>query len=152
MPTSEPPKPATIAGKAAQPVTMGLPLRAVLMTAGLALLAGFFMPWVHISGVAAVSGLGLMGSQGEAVEMIAGAHRFLLFAVPVFGVLLIAAAVTAHRAGRWVALVAGVTVIGGGLLTLIMMFFRTTGAGMWVVIFGALAALCAGLLTLQRSR
>jgi hypothetical protein len=150
MPTPEPSHgPATIVRKPEPPVRTNLLIRVAFTAAGLALLAGFFLPWVRVAGVAAISGLGLMGSEGAAVEVVAGSHRFLLFAVPLFGVLLMAAGVTGHRAGRWVAVTAGVVVIGGGIATLVVMFFRTTGSGMWLVLFGALAALVTGLLTIQ---
>lgn len=143
-PAAPAPAPRRIASTAAG----SLAARAGLVVAGLCMVAGFFMPWLKLGGLASISGFGLMSTEGEVVELLSGFNRFLLFAVPTLGVLLIAGGVTGHRAAAWLALVTGAVVIGDGLVTLMVLFLSTTGSGMWLVILGAFVALAIGLLTL----
>jgi hypothetical protein len=42
----------------------------VLIASGIALVIGFFMPWLTLSGLASISGFGLMIADGQAVEMV----------------------------------------------------------------------------------
>lgn len=127
-------------------------MRGLLILAGAGLIVGFFMPWLTIGTLASISGLGLMVADGEAVAMISGSHRVLLFAVPLLGAGLIFGGITGHRAAAWLALITGVVVVGDGLLTLIRLFFDTTGAGMWLVILCSLTSLGLGLLAVGRKR
>ena len=126
--------------------------RGSLILAGLALGLGFFLPWLRLAGLASISGFGLMVTDGQAVEMISGPHRLLLFAVPLFGVARVIGGITGHRIAAWLALAAGVIVVGDGLVTLVMLFLNTTGIGMWLVIGGSLMALVTGLLTVGPRR
>jgi hypothetical protein len=126
--------------------------RIALGAAGLGLLVGFFMPWLKLGAAMTVSGFGLMLSAGEVVEALTGPHRMLLFAIPMFGLALLGAAVFAPRFAGWVGLVAGTLIIVYGLVTVISVFLAATGAGMWIVVFASLGALVAGVLGLARSK
>jgi hypothetical protein len=126
--------------------------RLLLMAAGLGFLVGFFMPWVTLGSAAQVSGLGLMSSQGELIDLFTGPYRFLLFSVPVLGTALLIAAVSGRRVAVWLALFTGTLTVLGGLYTVIRMFLSATGLGMWMVVISALISLAIGLLTIGRSR
>ncbi|MFI5307144.1 MAG: hypothetical protein ACHQ53_07325 [Polyangiales bacterium] len=125
--------------------------RALLIAAGLGLVIGFLLPWFSIGGAASISGLGLLVMRGEVVEMMTGPHRVLLFAVPLLGAALLVAGFMGHRIALWIALSAGIVVIGGGVYTLIRLFFDATGMGMWIVVVSALLSLSVALLTLGRT-
>ncbi len=124
--------------------------RVLLGAAGLGLVLGFFLPWVSIGGAAAISGLGLLVTQGELVDLITGPYRILLFAVPLLGSGLLVGALSGHRITVWLALAAGIAVLSGGLYTVIRLFLSSTGLGMWVVVASALISLAVGLLTMGR--
>ena len=122
--------------------------RALLALAGIGFLVGFFLPWFRLGTTASVSGLGLLVTDGEIVELVTGPDRILLFAVPLLGVGVTVGAIAGHRIGVWLALIAGVLVLGGGLYTLINLFVSTTGPGMWLVVASALTSLVVGVLAL----
>jgi hypothetical protein len=126
--------------------------RGLLGLAGLGLLVGFFMPWLVLGHVAALSGFSLMVTRGEVVEMISGSHRVMLFAVPLLGVVLLAGAFFGHRSMVWIGTISGVCLLVFGLFTLISLFFATTGLGMWVVVFSAFLALGVGLVGIGKRR
>ncbi|HPG26689.1 MAG: hypothetical protein H6748_07335 [Spirochaetaceae bacterium] len=130
-------------------------LRAALMVAGLGLLLGFFLPWLHLGTMASMSGFSLMVTGGDAVEAISGPHRALLLLVPMGGAVLCAAAVYAGRVGRvaaWAALLTGAAVTAAGLLAPLLVFLDTTGSGMWTVALSALLALAVGLFSVMHER
>jgi hypothetical protein len=124
--------------------------RVLLGAAGAGLLLGFFLPWVTLGRAAAVSGFGLLLTQGELVELLTGPYRMLLLAVPLLGAGLCVGALTGHRVATWLALLTALLVLGGGLYTLVRLFLSSTGLGMWIVVGSALLALAVGLLTLGR--
>jgi hypothetical protein len=127
-----------------------LVMRILLGACGVALIAGFFMRWLTLGDMVSVSGFSLIVTQGEMVSLLSGSHRFLLFAVPVFGILLVVAGAIGHRFGLWVALVTGVTVLGFGAFTLIRLFIESTGAGLWIVVGASLLALSLSLIGIGR--
>jgi hypothetical protein len=126
-------------------------MRVLLGGCGVALVGGFFMRWLTLGDMVSVSGFTLIVTEGEMVSLLSGSHRFLLFAVPVFGILLVVAGVFGHRFGLWVALVTGVTVLGFGAFTLIRLFVESTGAGLWIVVGASLLALALSLIGIGRS-
>lgn len=120
--------------------------RVALGLSGLGLFVGFFLPWVRFGKMVSASGFGLMVSQGEIVQVLSGPARTLLLAVPVLGAMLLFGAATGHAASLWVALFAGVLVIGYGLFMLVTLFLQTTGLGLWVVVACAFLSLIMALL------
>jgi hypothetical protein len=125
-------------------------LRGIFGACGVALLAGFFMPWFLAGALLSLSGFALMFSSGQMVGMFAGASRFLLIAVPVLGVLLVAGSILAHRITTWIAVVGSALILTYGFYSLIRVFISTTGLGMWLVIGSSLLGLCFGLIHLGR--
>lgn len=96
--------------------------------------------------VVVVSGFSLVTSSGQAVDILSGPHRALLFMVPLSAIALMGSAMSGHRFTAWVAILTGGVLISYGFYTLIRLFFATTGMGMWVVAVSALVALGAGLV------
>jgi hypothetical protein len=129
-----------------------LTARVLLISAGLGFVIGFFMPWFTVGTAVSMSGLGLLLTQGEVVELVTGPHRILLVAVPLLGAGLIVAGFVGHKSAIWLALVTGGLVILGGAYTLLRLFFDTTGTGMWLVVASALLSLAVALLSLGRAR
>ena len=126
--------------------------RILCAVAGLGILVGFFLPWVVLGRLAAVSGFGLVLTSGELVDMIAGWHRLMLFAVPVLGAALLASAIFRPGIVTWVAALSGLSLLLFGLVTLVSLFVSTTGAGMWVVVGSCLLALSVGLINVGSQR
>ena len=131
---------------------MGQLLRALVFVSGLGLLVGFFLPWLRFGEFAAVSGLSLMVSSGQAVDALAGPARGLLVLIPASGAALIAASVFGPRLAVLAALVGGIVVLGFGFFTLARVFFETMGVGMWIVVASAVLAAGAGVAGFARSR
>lgn len=131
---------------------VGQLLRALVFISGLGLLVGFFLPWLRFGEFAAVSGLSLMVSSGQAVDALAGPARGLLVLIPVSGAALIAASVFGPRLAVLAALVGGIVVLAFGFFTLARVFLETMGGGMWVVVASALLAAGAGVAGVARSR
>lgn len=75
----------------------------------------------------------------------------MLFAVPVFGLLLVIGAAIGHRLTLWAALAIGLCVLGFGMYTVIRLFLQTTGFGMWLVVGSSLLALGLALIGIGRS-
>lgn len=124
--------------------------RVLLVCAGAGFVVGFFLPWFNLGG-AAFSGLNLLVLQGQVVEFVTAPQRILMFSVPMFGAALAVTGFIGHRIALWLALGAAVVVVGGGMYTLVKLFFGATGMGMWIVVGSALMALAVALLTLGRS-
>lgn len=127
-------------------------LRVVVFLAGIGLLVGFFMPWLRFGQFAAVSGLSLMVSSGEAVDALAGPSRGMLILIPASGAALLGASVFGPRVAGMAALGTGIAILGLGLFTLARLFLETMGSGMLVVVGSALLAVGAGVAGLARSR
>lgn len=127
-------------------------LRAAALLAGLGLLVGFFLPWLRFGEFAAVSGLSLMVTSGAAVDALAGPASGLLILIPVCGAGLIACSVFGPRTAVIASLVAGLAILGFGLITLARVFLQTMGTGMWTVTLSALLAVGAGIVGILRQR
>jgi hypothetical protein len=120
--------------------------RGLLGVSGLGLLIGFFLPWIRFGNMVVLSGFSLWASSGEAVDVISGPRRMLLFMVPLAALALLACAFTGHRVSIWVALLSSIVLLGYGAFTLVRLFLETTGIGMWLVVFSALIAFGVGLV------
>lgn len=120
--------------------------RVLLGLAGFGLLVGFFMPWVRFGNMVVLSGFSLSASSGDAVEVLSGSGRALLFMVPLSAVALIVCAYTGHRIWVWVALLTSAVLLSYGAFTVVRLFLQSTGAGMWLVVGCALLAFAIGLI------
>jgi hypothetical protein len=125
--------------------------RALFGGCGLALLAGFFMPWFKVGALLSVSGIGLLLSSGEMVGMLSGSNRFLLVVVPLLGAVLLGGSILGNRFTRFAAVAGSGLFLLGGFLITIRLFLSSTGSGMWLVLFAALLALAVGMLSIGRS-
>jgi hypothetical protein len=126
--------------------------RSLLAVAGMVLLIGFFMPWLQLGSMMQLSGFTLWTASGEAVEVISGPRRVLLFMVPLSGVALIAAAYVGHRVSVWTALVASALLLAYGGYTIVRLFLESTGLGMWMVVGAAMLAFAVALIGLGSSK
>jgi hypothetical protein len=126
-------------------------MRLMLALCGAGLVTGFFLRWMTIGQILSVSGFTLMITQGEAVTLLSGGNRWLLFVVPACGVLLLLGAFTGRRFALWAGLLAGLSVLGFGFYAVVRMFFQTTGLGMWVVVASAFLSFGFSLIGLARS-
>lgn len=136
----------------AAPRALSMLERVLFVGCGAALLVGFFMPWVKAGELLTVSGFGLSVAQGDMVGMVAGAHSFLLLAVPAVGLLLVAGGLVGHRATAWLAVAGAFVILGYGLYTLVVLFISSTGLGMWLVVAASILSLGLGLAGIARRR
>jgi hypothetical protein len=134
-----------LAARAASLIT-----RLVTGGAGVALLVGFFLPWVTLGDVAAVSGFALLASSGTMIETMAGPSRGLLFVIPAAGLLMIGCSAMGPKAAARSALVSGLGILAFGLYTAARAFISSTGTGMWIVVLASLVAAGVGLVAAGR--
>jgi len=125
---------------------MGKRGQTALVVAGLALVVGFFLPWVDIGGMITASGWTIVWRAEGATTT-----RILLGFVPVIGALLALAGLTASRKTTGIALAAGGGILGYFVWSFARGFFATTGLGLWLVIAGAIVALGVGLASKKSS-
>jgi hypothetical protein len=129
-------------------------MRALLGTAGLSLLVGFFLPWVRVpaveEGAAATfnSGLDLAFS----TTGIEGTPAIIVLVVPVLGALLSAIAFMGLRYAAQTAVGVAVGIIGYALYVLGSMFVQNTSFGLWVVSGGTFVTLLLGVTTWMLAR
>jgi len=116
--------------------------RTLLVVTGIALLAGFFLPWVDLGYAARISGFEVArhGPSG-------GLFSTMLWLVPLGGIAMIATAMSNSRYARLTSVLVGLALVGYAVVKTVHAFFATTGLGLWLVIVGALAALLVPLLT-----
>ena len=141
-------------------------LRAVLAAAGIMLVVGFFTPWIRLdavnpqqaaqrpSGVVAyVSGLELAVGGDTVVTTATGALPWgVLFLIPLFGAALAAVGFMGNRFSGVVGAGLGLLIVGYGLVTIVMLFFRTTSYGLWLVLGGSFLAVAGGMVAWARGR
>lgn len=145
--------PATVP-KAQSPLQTAL--RVLMGFGGLALLVGFFLPWLNVSvpgvdGAAATleaqSGLTLATS-GDLV----GTPSPLLFLVPALGVALTATAFMGFKWSGQVAVAIAVSLLGYALYVLLQMFVQHTAIGLWIVTASVFLILLLGVLSWMTGR
>jgi hypothetical protein len=112
--------------------------KSVVLFCGLALVAGFFLPWVSVGGFIKVSGWDMV-AHGDGFSQLA------IALIPLTGLVLVVAALGNARAAR-----ASAFFVGGGILTYFVgstawAFLKTTGLGLWLVLAAAIVALGVGL-------
>jgi hypothetical protein len=112
----------------------------IVGSAGLALVAGFFLPWIDAGGPFRLSGFdALRATHGWSIP------ELMMIAVPLFGLAMMASVFASVRAMRLTSLAAGVSLVGYGVYKVVDTFLRVTGWGLWLVIAAALVALAAPL-------
>jgi len=135
-----------------EPLALRTVERVLFGACGGLLLVGFFLPWFIAGSMITVSGLGLMLASGEMVSMLAGANRFLLVFVPLFGALLLGGSILGYRVTRWIAVGGSGAILLFGFIILVRFFISSTGLGMWLVIISAMLGLSIGLVGIGRVR
>lgn len=147
------------------PAESGAPhmaLRILLGTAGLLLVVGFFLPWLRIELPAAggetvllreISGMNLVTDGEPTIRALVGdTQRWLLLAIPVFGLALTAVGFLGFRWSGIVAAILGLSLVGYGVVTVVLFFFQKTALGLWLILGGTFLAVAAGMFTFLRAR
>lgn len=148
------------------PAATGAPhimLRILLGTAGLLLVVGFFLPWLRIELPGAdgaesvvlqeISGMTLVADDEPTIRALVGdTQRWLLLAIPVFGLALTAVGFMGFRWSGIVAAVLGLSLVGYGVVTVVLFFFQKTALGLWLILGGTFLAVAAGMFTFLRAR
>lgn len=111
--------------------------RTLIAIAGVALVLGFFLPWISFGG---------LGASGWFFARNSSASAFI-WLVPVGGLAMVGTAVTGSRHARLTSAAVGLALVGYAVVKTVYSFFATTGLGLWLVIGAALAALALPLLS-----
>jgi hypothetical protein len=119
----------------------------VLGITGLALVVGFFMPWIDVGGLHGVSGWDMVCS-----EQLSLITRIILALCPLGGAVLALSAFGRSNKAAQLGLAVGAGVLGYTFYKLAYGFIKVTGAGLWMVLAGATVALAIGLLTRPASK
>ena len=116
-------------------------VRMVTIVAGLALVVGFFLPWIDL-------GIGPNASGLDVVRHTNGASffRLMVLAVPIGGVAMAFCAFTNSKYTKLVSVLTGLTLVGYGIAKIVQTFFAISGFGLWLVIAASFAALAVPLL------
>lgn len=112
----------------------------VLGAVGLAMVIGFFLPWISLGELISASGYDLVSR-----EAFSPLTRLIFALCPIGGAALVLGAVSGARglgAGAWI-LGAGILLYSG--YRLLQVLLLTTGVGLWIVITAALVAVIVGL-------
>lgn len=133
-------------------------LRVMIGFAGLALLVGFFLPWLNrqpqVADDAAIPGA-MVAYTGLSLAMsgdLAGSPSMLLFLIPGLGIALSAIAFMGFKWSGQVAVGIAVALIGYALYVLLQMFVQHTGLGLWVVAGGTFVILLLGVIAWMTGR
>jgi hypothetical protein len=114
----------------------------VLIGAGIALVVGFFLPWIDVGGIVGVSGWELLRT-----SEISLLTRLVFLAAPVGGVALILAGLGGGRAASNVAIGTGSVILGYTVYKVAYTFFKISGVGLWLVLAAGVIALIVGIAT-----
>ncbi|MFO0712912.1 MAG: hypothetical protein U0353_23865 [Sandaracinus sp.] len=122
--------------------------RALIGVTGLAMLVGFFFPWVQRQleegdETVLLSGLSLLQQ-----ESLAGTPSIAVIVVPVLGTALAAIAFTGFRYTAYVAIGVSVLLFGYAAYVLFQLFVQHTGLGLWITTGAAFLSLLLGAGTL----
>lgn len=108
--------------------------------AGIALVVGFFMPWIDLGGLVSVSGWDLVRD-----SHISLGTRAIFALCPVVGAALAIAAFGGSRSTATVSVAAGLGVLGYTGFKIAYTFAKITGWGLWLVLAAGVVALIFGL-------
>jgi hypothetical protein len=118
-----------------------------LTAVGIALVAGFFLPWIKLTWWDGISGFDMVW-HGEGDYL----SRLALLCVPLMGAALIAAGVNRSRAAAGMGILSGLGILGYVIVKIAWGLLVTTGIGLWLVLGGAVAAAVVGLGASQPKR
>ena len=113
--------------------------------AGLALVFGFFMPWIDILGLVNASGWDLVRD-----DHLGLGTRAVIGLCPVAGGALAFAAFNKSENAAWIALASGLGVLGYTGFKVAYAFTKITGWGLWLVLAAGGVSLVLGLATKRR--
>ena len=106
---------------------------------GVALIAGFFLPWISLGLLGGISGWDMVvHGDGEYLS------RLALLGVPVLGGALLAAGLGKSRAAASLGVLGGVGILGYVAVKIAWGLLMGTGLGLWLVLGGAVAAIVIG--------
>jgi len=122
--------------------------RALIGATGVALLVGFFFPWVRRElegdqGPVILSGLSLLQQPD-----LAGTPSIIVIVVPVLGTALAAIAFTGFRYTAYVSIGVSILLFGYAAYVFFQLFVQNTGLGLWISTGAAFLALLLGAGTL----
>jgi hypothetical protein len=115
--------------------------KTIMVGVGIALVVGFFLPWIDLIPGHGVSGWDLVRS--SQVSLIT---RMLFALCPLGGVAMIVAGLGGGRAASGVAMGTGGLILGYTAYKLGYFFIKVTGVGLWLILAAAIVALIAGLV------
>lgn len=123
-------------------------LRALIGATGLAMLVGFFFPWVRRqledgNETVLLSGLSLLQQ-----DSLAGTPSIVVLVVPVLGTALAAIAFTGFRYTAYVAIGVSVLLFGYAAYVFFQLFVQYTGLGLWITTGAAFLSMLLGAGTL----
>ena len=84
--------------------------------------------------------------------LVGDTQRWLLLAIPVFGLALTAVGFLGFRWSGIVAAILGLSLVGYGVVTVVLFFFQKTALGLWLILGGTFLAVAAGMFTFLRAR
>lgn len=147
------PKPA----KEASSTPVQIALRVALGFSGLALLVGFFLPWLQHDTMAGVEGApaAMVSTTGLSLATsgdLGGSPAMLLFLIPALGIALSAISFMGFKWSGQVAVGIALTLIGYALYVLLQMFVQHTALGLWVVAGGTFVVLLLGVIAWMTGR
>lgn len=125
-----------------------LAFRVAIGATGLAMLVGFFLPWVRRQleegdETVLLSGLSLVQQ-----ESLAGTPPIAIIVVPLLGTALAAIAFTGFRFTAYVAIGVSVLLFGYAAYVFFQLFVQHTGLGLWITTGAAFLSLLLGAGTL----
>lgn len=122
--------------------------RVLIGATGLALLVGFFFPWVRRELEAEGETVLLSGLSLLQQDSLAGTPAIAVILVPVLGTALAAIAFTGFRYTAYVSIAVSVLLFGYAAYVLFQLFVQHTGLGLWITTGAAFLALLFGAGTL----
>jgi hypothetical protein len=118
----------------------------VIGGAGLALLAGFFLPWIDLGGPLRASGFdAIRGTSGWSF------YELVMLFVPIGGALMLGLAAANKPQARGVSMLVGFGLGLYGVYKIVDAFFSVTGWGLWIVILATIVAAFAPLFMASRT-
>lgn len=138
--------------KKADPNAVPIVFRVLIGATGLAMLVGFFFPWIRRQleegdETVLLSGLSLLQQ-----DSLAGTPSIAVIVVPVLGTALAAIAFTGFRYTAYVSIGVAVMLFGYAAYVLFQLFVQHTGMGLWITTVAAFLSLLFGAGTLAWTR
>jgi len=112
-----------------------------MTAAGIAIVAGFFLPLLEYHGLELVSGWDILWS--SRAEMW---HRLLLAGVPILGAGLAVTSLAGTTSAKWFSLGAGGLIIVYPTIKLVGALVEVAGVGAFLILGGGMTALVCGLI------